>query len=341
MRKNAAVYQTDLFEPREAKPDESVAPGKPLHGIHFGTSTWSYPGWVGLVYSKKHPDATGYLREYAGNPLFSTVGADFTFYQPPDPQILRTWNEFLPPGFAMVFKVWDEITVDRFGKPDQLHSPRRVAGSLNPHYLNTALFEDAFLARFEEAKFRDRIGALLFEFRSSTAWRPLEFLNKLEKFLGKLPAGYPYAVEIREPKLLHLPSSQEQKTYFAILRSAKVNHVFNHWDRMPSLAEQMTAESFTSERVVSRILTPLKMPYEVAKKKFAPYAQLLPENILPQMRQDVLTLCLEAIRHQLPVYILVNNRSEGCAPQTIRALREMLQSALSAPQEEKAPLPPA
>jgi uncharacterized protein YecE (DUF72 family) len=321
MRRITAL-QTNLFDSLGAEQDKHHAPGNPLHGIHFGASTWTYPGWTGLVYSKKHKDATGYLREYALDPRFSTVGADFTFYQPPDPKTLRTWNEFLPPGFAMVFKVWDEITVDRFGKQDQVHSPRRVAGSINPHYLDAALFEDAFLARFEEGNFRHRIGALLFEFRSSTARNPNEFLSKLETFLAGLPSGYPYAVEIREPKLLSKP-------YFSLLRGAGASHVFNHWDRMPSLAEQMTEESGAGDRVVSRILTPLQMPYEIAKKKFAPYSQLLPENILPQMRQDVIALCLKAIGQRLPGYILVNNRSEGCAPLTIRALEEMLQTAVS------------
>jgi uncharacterized protein YecE (DUF72 family) len=316
------IFQASLFDLREEEQKEPPDPSGLLHGIHLGTSTWVYPGWIGWVYSRKHKDATSYLREYVRDRHFSTVGADFTFYQPPDPLMLQGWIEFLPPGFSMVFKVWDEITVDCFGKQDQQHSSHRAAGSINPHFLDSSFFEDTFLARFEEADFRSRIAALLFEFRASTARRPQDFLGRLETFLAALPPGYPYAVEVREPKLLG-------SRYSSILRSTRTAHVFNHWDRMPSLQEQMRHDLITGDRVISRILTPLKMPYATAKKKFAPYSQLLPENILPQMRQDTVALCLEAVSHRLPGYILVNNRSEGCAPLTVRALEKMLQTAVS------------
>ncbi|MCG3198672.1 MAG: DUF72 domain-containing protein [Candidatus Omnitrophica bacterium] len=290
---------------------------EPLSRIHFGTSTWAYPGWVGIVYSKKHRNSTDYLREYVRDPRFSTVGADFTFYSPPEARTLVSWLEFLPPRFAMVFKVWDELTVERFEKTDQSRNPRREAGRENPNFLSVELFREQFLNPFLEAGFEKRVAAFLFEFRASNARNPGRFLTRLEGFLHTLPKGFPYAVEIREPKLLADP-------YFSILRSAGVSHVFNHWDRMPSLAEQMRRGGFAGDRVISRILTPLGMRYEAAKKKFSPYNRLLPENVLPEMRGDVVAMCHEAIRLRLPGYILVNNRSEGCAPITIQAIEEAL-----------------
>ncbi len=288
-----------------------------FQGIQFGTSTWAYPGWVGIVYSKKHKNSTDYLREYVQDPRFQTVGADFTFYSPPSVEVLRSWREFLPRSFSIIFKVWDELTVDRFEKVDQAQSPKRVQGATNPSYLSVPLFEDALLAPFVEAGFKDHIGAFLFEFRSSTARVPERFLGLLEKFLETLPKGFPYAVEIRDPRLLG-------PRYTSILRVTRTSHVINHWDRMPSIAKQLEQDVFTGDRVVSRILTPLKMPYAVAKRKFAPYNRLDPVNILSEMRQDVLTLCQETVNRRLPGFILVNNRSEGCAPMTIQALEEAL-----------------
>ena len=48
-------------------------------GVRFGTSTWNYPGWKGLVYQQDYP-ASGavaeMLEEYARYPLFGTVGID-------------------------------------------------------------------------------------------------------------------------------------------------------------------------------------------------------------------------------------------------------------------------
>ncbi|HZA92615.1 MAG TPA: hypothetical protein VE420_08305, partial [Gemmatimonadales bacterium] len=41
----------------------------------FGTSTWNYPGWQGLVYHKDYGSkgaATRMLEEYAAFPLFRT-----------------------------------------------------------------------------------------------------------------------------------------------------------------------------------------------------------------------------------------------------------------------------
>jgi hypothetical protein len=42
------------------------------------------------------------------------------------------------------------------------------------------------------------------------------------------------------------------------------------------------------------------------------------------MREQVVSLARLAIDAAIPVYVLVNNKAEGCAPLTIRALAEML-----------------
>ena len=48
-------------------------------GIRFGTSSWSFPGWAGLVYTGRRSQtdlAREGLREYATHPLLTTVGID-------------------------------------------------------------------------------------------------------------------------------------------------------------------------------------------------------------------------------------------------------------------------
>lgn len=320
MGKGEAIQQ-DLFADLKTAHHEPRDPDDPLGWVHFGTSTWAYPGWKGIVYTKKHKSASDYLREYLEYPSFRTAGADFTFYRPPDPHILLSWKEFLPRGFRFVFKVWDEITVDRFQRVDQQHSPIRREGANNPHYLNAEIFEGLFLEPFREARFEDHVAAFIFEFRSSTGREPERFLSLLEPFLASLPKEWNYAVEVREPKVL-------SEGYTSLLQSAQVSHVYNHWDRMPSLREQMDRVPLGGKAVVSRILTPLSMPYATAKAKFFPYNELRPENVLPTMRRDAIALALESIKSRLPSYILVNNRSEGCAPLTIKALEEMLQNAV-------------
>lgn len=71
-----------------------------------------------------------------------------------------------------------------------------------------------------------------------------------------------------------------------------------------------------------RLLTPLKMSYEAAKKRAEPYNKIVGE--LPEMRRDTIAIVQQSIQQAKPAYVLVNNRSEGNAPTTIQGLVEML-----------------
>lgn len=83
-------------------------------------------------------------------------------------------------------------------------------------------------------------------------------------------------------------------------------------------------EHFTAPFTVLRLLTPLKMSYEAAKKRAEPYAKIVEQ--LPEMRGDTVDLVKKAVRENRKAYVLVNNRSEGNAPLTIQALRNALQA---------------
>src|SRR5512137_2496942 len=53
--------------------------------VRLGSSSWSFPGWAGLVWARHHPadvlSADGLLA-YARHPLLRAVGVDRTFYAP-------------------------------------------------------------------------------------------------------------------------------------------------------------------------------------------------------------------------------------------------------------------
>src|SRR5258706_12832907 len=56
--------------------------------LRMGTSSWSFPGWHGLVYAQRSTEkelAREGLREYARHPLFRTVGIDRGHYAPIPP----------------------------------------------------------------------------------------------------------------------------------------------------------------------------------------------------------------------------------------------------------------
>jgi uncharacterized protein YecE (DUF72 family) len=71
---------------------------------------------------------------------------------------------------------------------------------------------------------------------------------------------------------------------------------------------------------VLRLLTPLKMSYEAAKKRAEPYTKIVEE--LPEMRRETVQLVRQAAREGRHAYVLVNNRSEGNAPLTVQALMD-------------------
>ncbi len=100
--------------------------------------------------------------------------------------------------------------------------------------------------------------------------------------------------------------------------------VYNHWSFMPSLAEQHPRmQGFTAVFTVLRLLTPLKMSYEAAKKRAEPYTKIVEE--LPQMRRETVELVRQAVNEGRRAYVLVNNRSEGNAPLTVEALTDQLE----------------
>ena len=146
-----------------------------------------------------------------------------------------------------------------------------------------------------------------------------EFCSRLDTFFGKLPTDFRYAVEIRNAGLLG-------PDYRKVLEHHGVAHVYNHWSYMPSLGDQhqRMEEHFTAPFTVLRLLTPLKMSYEAAKKRAEPYTKIVEE--LPEMRQDTVELVKNAVGENRRAYVLVNNRSEGNAPLTIQALLNALQT---------------
>ncbi|MGE0471453.1 MAG: DUF72 domain-containing protein [Nitrospira sp.] len=112
--------------------------------------------------------------------------------------------------------------------------------------------------------------------------------------------------------------------YRKVLASHGVAHVYNHWSYMPSLLEQHRRidESFTAPFTVLRLLTPLKMSYEAAKKRAEPYNKIV--GTLPDMRREAVELVRNVVAENRRAYVLVNNRSEGNAPLTIQVLMKAL-----------------
>lgn len=289
-------------------------------GVWLGTSSWKYPGWRGLLY-----DADRYvwhgkfstarferlcLAEYAE--VFKTVCVDAAYYKFPDHRSLAALVAQVPADFRFTFKVTDEITLRRF--PNLPRFGAR-AGQVNPHFLDAELFASAFLRPCEP--FREQVGLLMFEFtrfHREDFERGRDFVAALDAFLAQLPRGWRYGVELRNATFL-------APEYFACLARHGVAHVFNNWDAMPPIHEQIALPgSRPADFLGARFLLKAGRAYQEAVDRFAPYDRV--QEVNPEGRAAGAALIREtqASGGQRTAFIYVNNRFEGCALATLQAM---------------------
>ena len=139
--------------------------------------------------------------------------------------------------------------------------------------------------------------------------------------VSQLPAGWRYGIEIRNASFL-------QPEYFTTLARHGVSHVFNSWEAMPPLPDQLALpDAFASkEHAVARLLLRPGRDYEEAVKRFQPYDRL--QDPYPEGREAIAQLLGRVAKRDsgVPkvVYVYVNNRFEGNALQTIAALVDTL-----------------
>ncbi len=283
-------------------------------GVFIGTSSWKYDGWLDQIYTRERYLARGKfsqknfeaecLAEFAET--FPIVCGDFSFYQFPTPEFWKKLFSNAPAQLKFALKVPEEVTVEVFPRHPR-YGPR--AGRTNEQYLNADAFRALFLEPLEP--YRSRIACLIFEFgaRGATA---KEFLAEVVPFFEQLPATFRYAVEVRNREYLVEP-------YFEALREHRAAHVFNAWTKMPPLGEQIAmAGAFTADFTVVRALLRAGRAYESAVAQFAPYQKIQDEN--PEGRKALRDVIERLQREKRNGYIFVNNRFEGNAPETIRAV---------------------
>lgn len=289
-------------------------PGRVL----FGTATWNYPGWRGIVYpasSREKMSSAERLGLYAAAGRFETVEADFSFYRPQEAAEWRRYARSLPGGFPVVTKVWEEITCEVFPKVERQGSR---AGEANPRYLDAEAFRTRVLRPWEAA-FSANAGPFVFEFRKDwreSPGRGKRFLENLDRFLSDIPRGPRYAVEVRT-------ASYRGPELVAMLRAHGASPVLNWWTHMPPLSEQFAVAGMREcEFLLARLLVAPGRAYGDAVKLFSPYDRLKEEH--PEMRSDAAAIARFARAAGKEFFLIVNNRAEGCAPYTIDAIRKMI-----------------
>jgi uncharacterized protein YecE (DUF72 family) len=285
--------------------------------LRFGTSSWTFPGWAGLVYHRRYPNQRAFLRdslgEYAQHPLMRTVGIDRGYYTPVPEADLAHYSSQLPDDFRAAMKVWQRVTMPGFPRHPRYGDD---AGKKNPDFLDPAVFADA-VHEPVRLGFSRHMGPWIVEVAPSPF--PLDpgwFAERLDAFLAAAPGDFPFAVELRDRRLL-------TPAYAQTLRRRGAAHVFNYWSRMPDLATQSRVEGLLDgSLLVVRLLLPPGARYDELKEAYAPFDRLVAKQT--DMRHDVVRLVRAALDQDMSCYVLVNNKAEGSSPLTVEALAAML-----------------
>lgn len=319
-----------LVRPCVAEEDRQLAAGVPSF-VRFGTSSWSFPGWSGLVWEGRPNEAElarSGLEAYAQHPLLRAVSVDRSYYAPLRNEDLagyaaqldsaRTKAPGLPP-FRLVSKIWEEITTAVF--PAHPRYGAR-AGMKNPHFLDLERWTSEVLAPYRRTAL-ESAGPFVFELtpmpRGALDERTL--VARVDDFVSRLPSGVQPAFELRNAELFG-------RRWVDMLRANRAAHVFTYWTAMPSLREQLRARAITAPFTVVRLMLPPYSRYAARKRELAPFDKIVePQS---EMRGDVVDILRAAAEAACAeAFVLVNNKAEGSAPLTVRALAHLTARAFT------------
>jgi len=281
--------------------------------LRLGTSSWNFPGWRGLVYAananKAHLSRHG-LAAYAQHPLLRTVGIDRTYYAPIAASEFADYAAQVPASFRFLVKGFGELL-----------SPRRSDGSPNAHYLDARRFTAECVEPAVQG-LGDKLGVLLLQFPpqgNELRAEPDLFAQLLRTFLGGLPRGVPYAVELRDDALL-------KEQYVDALQASGAQHGFVVHPRMPQLARQRALVPATGPLVLRWMLHP-GYGYDEAKERYEPFDRLAEPDA--DNRSAIADLVHSAIAQSRAVTVVVNNKAEGCSPLGVQELARTIAGLLA------------
>lgn len=310
MAKDEAPRQLGLFGDRRERvvdgahvPEElaAVAAGIPAR-VRFGTSSWAFPGWRGLVYDRaaKQQDLARHgLEAYAQHPLLRAVGVDRTFYAPIPAEDFATYAKAVPAEFRFLVKAASHCTARQVrGDGGTWHD--------NPGFLDAGFAADEVVAPFV-AGLGVKAGPLVFQFPPQATAHPKSFARELGAFFAALPEGPTYAVELRDSALL-------TDDYVAALAAHGVSHCVSLHPRMPALARQRELREKLGGPLVVRWMLRRGLGYEQARERYAPFERIQDPDV--DNRRELAELCRDVGREH-DVFVIANNKAEGCAPQTV------------------------
>jgi len=283
--------------------------------IRLGTSSWSFPGWTGLVYAAANGKpateqmlARHGLSAYARHPLFRTVSLDRTFYAPLTTAEFAHYAAQVPDDFRFVVKAPAAITDPVVRKAGSGEAARD-----NPSFLDAAGAAAAFV-KPAIAGLGAKAGPLVFQFpplgRRMLANVP-RLIARIAAFVAALPRDPPYAIEVRDPELVSADFARALATAGAVPCLAV--HA-----RMPSVdlqAGTLGVNTSAAGPLVVRWNLHAGRSYDDAKADYFPFNRIIEED-LPS-RTALARLARTTAAEGRDVFITINNKAEGSAPLSV------------------------
>ncbi len=310
----------------------ALAGALPPH-VHLGTSTWSFPGWRGIVYGDDYSNSKlsrDGLAAYGAHPLLRTVSIDRSFYKPLTVTEYLRYAQQVPDGFRFIVKAPALVT------DATVRAERGEPVSLNPCFLNAQQAIDEFVRPCIDG-LGAKAGALVFQFSplpDQMLAQPAVFIERLAAFLAALPPlpeGACYAVEIRDASLL-------TPRFIRTLKVAGVRYCVGIHARMPDPLRQTAALALLDEAPAGPLIVRWSLhggfKYEQAKAKYDPFDKLVDED--PATRTSLAELAARYAIAGQPVLIAVNNKAEGSAPLSCMELGRAIAAACARLREESA-----
>jgi len=289
------------------------------NAVRLGTSSWSFPGWKGLVYDRESSTshlARHGLAAYARHPLLRAVGIDRTYYAPIGAETFAECAAAVPEDFRFLVKAANLCT-----DPWRRGERGRVAGE-NELFLDAGFATEQVVRPYVEGLGR-KAGVLVFQFPplgSEITRQPQRFTERLVSFLQALPRGPTYAVELRDRELFDEP-------YLSALRDTGAQHCYTAHPRMPSVADQRRRVG-NAGMLVGRWMLHAGLGYEQARGRYAPFSRLVDEA--STVRAELAGLCVAGSQSGREVIVVANNKAEGSAPLTVFKLATEIAERLEA-----------
>jgi uncharacterized protein YecE (DUF72 family) len=319
--------QLDLFgrlSPRGSpgpapQPEDVVDLGRRLPpGVRLGTSSWSFPGWRGLVWDRDATPARlarAGLPAYAAHPLFRTVGLDRTFYAPMTREAFAALAAQVPGSFRFVVKALETATVAVFPRHPRYGAQ---AGQPNPRFLDAGAVASE-LVRPALDGLGAGLGVVVFQLPPqppAALGGPARFAMRLRAFLRGLPRGPRYAVELRNAELLVLDVAR------ALLDHGAVPCLTVHPTMPPVDVQAAALAPACGDPLVVRWMLGGGRGYEAARERYAPFDRLVDPD--PASRAAIAGLVRRALDAGRRAFVVVNNKAEGSAPASIALLARAL-----------------